>query len=304
MSLAYTFGVMSGPLPKNEEIAGVLEEIADLLEAQNANVHRVRAYRNAAHSIRSLERNVPSIVRQEGHQALTEIPNIGDSLAGLIEEYVETGHSGLLDRLRGEISPQDVFVQVPGIGEELAHRISARLDIATLEELEQAAHDGRLETVPGFGPRRVRNVRVALAGMLSRAAQRRDRRGQRKGTERQAGRPSVEALLRIDREYRQGAKAGELRTIAPKRFNPNNEAWLPILHTEEEGWEFTALYSNTARAHELGRTHDWVVIYYSRDGRESQATVVTARQGDLEGQRVVRGRESECRQLHLRERES
>ncbi len=295
---------MSGASPKNEEIAEVLEEIADLLEAQKANMHRIRAYRNAAGSIRSARRSVAAIARQDGHEGLTQIPNIGESLAGLIQGYVETGRSGLLDRLRGEVSPPDVFAELPGVGEELSHRISAVLDIATLEELEQAAHDGRLETVPGFGPKRVRSVQLALAGMLSRAAGRRIRRGRGIEAERQDDRPSVETLLAVDREYRQRADAGELRTIAPKRFNPKNESWLPILHTEEEGWEFTVLFSNTSRAHDLGRTHDWVVIYYARDGRERQATVVTARQGGLAGKRVVRGRESECRRLYRRERES
>jgi len=90
----------------------------------------------------------------------------------------------------------------------------------------------------------------------------------------------------------------ELRKIAPKRFNPEGEAWLPIMHAEREGWNFTALFSNTARAHELGTTHDWVVIYYERDGYEDQATVVTAKSGPLKGKRVVRGRETECQRYY------
>jgi hypothetical protein len=56
----------------------------------------------------------------------------------------------------------------------------------------------------------------------------------------------------------------------------------------------TSLFSNTARAHELGMTGDWVIVYYERDGDEGQATIVTEHQGPLSDQRVVRGRESEC----------
>ena len=67
-----------------------------------------------------------------------------------------------------------------------------------------------------------------------------------------------------------------------------------MLHREKDGWSFTALYSNTARAHALGATRDWVVIYFERDGHEDQCTVVTERSGPLAGQRVVRGREAEC----------
>ena len=61
------------------------------------------------------------------------------------------------------------------------------------------------------------------------------------------------------------------------------------------------LFSNTAQAHERGETHDWVVIYFGADGREGQCTVVTASQGSLEGRRVVRGREAECRRHYSRQ---
>jgi len=110
--------------------------------------------------------------------------------------------------------------------------------------------------------------------------------------------PPVELLIDVDREYRARSEAGELRTIAPRRFNPTGEAWLPILHTERGPWQFTVLFSNTARAHELGRTRDWVVMFYHSDHEpERQCTVVTETHGDLAGRRVVRGREAECREL-------
>jgi len=95
---------------------------------------------------------------------------------------------------------------------------------------------------------------------------------------------------------REKAAAGKLPTIAPKRFNPKGEAWLPVLHARRGGWHFTALYSNTATAHRLGRTRDWVVIYfYDGEHAEGQHTVVTETRGPLAGRRVVRGREAECR---------
>ena len=102
----------------------------------------------------------------------------------------------------------------------------------------------------------------------------------------------------VDAEYRRRAGAEELKKIAPKRFNPEGEAWLPIMHAERDGWNFTALCSNAARAHDLGKTHDWVVLYYDRGGEENQATVVTETHGSLEGKRVVRGREAECREYY------
>jgi hypothetical protein len=107
--------------------------------------------------------------------------------------------------------------------------------------------------------------------------------------------PPVALLLDVDREYRKKAKAGKLRTIAPKRFNPTGEAWLPVLHTVRSNWRVTALYSNTRKAHELGKAREWVVIYFHGEPEpESQCTVVTETRGALAGRRVVRGREGEC----------
>jgi Holliday junction resolvasome RuvABC DNA-binding subunit len=285
---------MSSGGPSNEELAQVLERIADLLEAQDENPFRIRAYRQAAANLRGTDRDVAELVRQGDEEQLQQIPNVGEGIAGLLAEYVHTGRSDLLQRLVGEVAPEEILKQVPGIGDELAHRVIEALDVRSLEALEQAAHDGRLAEVPGFGDDRVRTVRLSLAGLLSGAAQSRMARVSQ--GDRSQERPDVALLLEIDAEYRRKAAAGELKQIAPQRFNPENEAWLPILKTEREGWEFTALYSNTAQAHELEKTHDWVVIYYDREEQpEDQATVVTETSGPLEGQRVVRGREAETK---------
>jgi DNA polymerase (family 10) len=283
--------------PTNRDIADILDQIADLLEIQDANPFRVRAYRGGAQSLRASGDSIAKLVHEGQRDQITELRGIGKGLAGTIVEYVETGRSNLLDRLRGEVSPADLLTQVPGIGQELSERISSQLDIHSLEELEQAAHDGRLAKVEGFGRKRIQAVKASLAGMLSPAAQRRSRR-RVSGEESTEDQPDVGTLLAVDQEYRTKAGAGELRKIAPKRFNPDNEAWLPILHTERGDWNFTVLYSNTARAHELDKTRDWVVIYYDHNGREDQRTVVTETRGPLEGKRVVRGREAECRQYY------
>jgi hypothetical protein len=292
---------MSKSQPTNEEIATLLERIADLLEAQKANPHRVRAYRNGADRARSAETSLAEMVRSGDGEALQELPDIGEGLARVISRFVQTGRSDLLDRLQGEVSPEKLFAQVPGIGQKLAQRIADQLDVDTLQELEQAAHDGRLANVEGFGPKRIQGVRASLAGMLSRAAQRRARQRARGEDDGAHDRPDVGTLLDVDGEYRRKAQAGELTKIAPKRFNPQGKAWLPILHTSRNGWDFTVLYSNTARAHDLDKTHDWVVIYYERDSREDQATVVTASHGKLAGKRIVRGREAECERYYASE---
>ncbi|MGB5719021.1 MAG: DNA-binding protein, partial [Gammaproteobacteria bacterium] len=114
--------------------------------------------------------------------------------------------------------------------------------------------------------------------------------------------PPVITILEVDAEYRRQAEQGSLPLIAPRRFNPDGTAWLPVLHTHRDDWHYTLLYSNTARAHELKRTHDWVVVYFYDDHhQEGQCTVVTETRGPLTGQRVVRGRELECRDYYTAE---
>ena len=284
--------------PDNEEIADLLERVADLLEAQGANPYRVRAYRGAARTVRECAEPLTAIDQAGGRDALERLPGIGKSIGALAHEYLHTGRAGLLDRLEGEVSPEDLFSTVPGIGERLAVRIHRELGIESLEDLELAAHDGRLERVRGLGPRTVHGIRDAVAGILNRSARRRAQRWRRlevpeTDPEAAEARPTVTAILAVDAEYRWRAQAGTLPTITPRRFNPRGESWLPILHMDRDGWSFTALYSNSARAHELGTTRDWVVIYYERDGDEGQCTVVSERRGLLRGHRVVRGRESE-----------
>jgi len=287
--------------PTNDEIADALERVADLLEAQAANPFRVRAYRNAARTARAAGEPLAVALERGGREALEALPGIGRTIATHVAELVHTGRLAFLERLEGQVSPEDLFTTVPGIGEALAARIHRELGIETLEELELAAHDGRLARLPGFGERRVRGMRDALAGILGRSARRRARRlrpaAPGAAPEHAAAQPRVETILAVDQEYRRRAEAGELRTVAPRRFNPEGRAWLPVLHVEKEGFHFTALYSNTARAHELGKTHEWVVIYWERDGDEDQCTVVTERSGALRGRRVVRGREDECARL-------
>jgi len=280
-------GSSSGNLQFNRDAAAILREMATVLRAQDGNPFRINAYLRAASTLESLDRDAREILAQEGVEGLTQLPTIGTGLASSIEEIARTGKLSQLERLRGTGEPGVLFRSVPGIGEVTGRRLHDYLHVDTLEELEIAAHDGRLESVPGIGPRKAEAIRAGLARVLGRASR-----------SRAVGRrlPAVELLLEVDAEYREKARRGALPKLAPKRFNPNHEAWLPVLHTERGPWHFTALYSNTARAHELDRTRDWVVLYfYDDDHREGQCTVVTETHGDLSGRRVVRGREQECR---------
>ncbi len=273
-----------GALAENQAIARIFEAIAELLEQQGANPYRVDAYRRAPHTLRQLERPIRDVAAAEGLEGLVGLPAIGESLARAIMEFLATGRLRMLDRLQGETDPEAVLASVPGIGRVYAERIHRDLGISTVEDLAAAARDGRLALLPRFGGKRLEGVRAWLA---SRAA-----RYRRPATVGDA--PPVAEILDVDREYRRRAQAGELRQIAPRRLNQRGEAWLPIMHTHRGDREYTALFSNTERAHLLGKTHDWVVVHYDGGDREGQHTVITSQRGALKGLRIVAGREDEC----------
>ncbi len=278
----------------NQQVAEKLVEAAELLEQQGANPFRVNAYRRASATVAGLDRDLGELVNERGQDALVALPNIGKGIAAAVVELAATGRWSQLERLRGTLDPTHLFQTVPGIGPELAERIHTGLHVDTLEGLETAAHDGRLATVHGIGRRRSAAIRAELASILGRV------HGRHAG--RPVSGPSVALVLAVDADYRKQAAAGSLPTIAPRRFNPDGKAWLPILHAAREDWHFTALYSNTPRAHELGRTHDWVIVYFYDDHhREGQNTVVTENRGALMGRRVVRGREPDCRAYYARD---
>ncbi len=269
-----------------------LHEIADLLEAQQANSYRVNAFRRAAETLQHSDLDIRQRVEHDGMAGLTSLPGIGSGIGSVIYEIIATGRSSRLENLRGSLQPEQVFQSIPGVGVELARKIHEQLHVDTLESLEIAAHDGRLEQVEGVGPRRASAIRASLQTMLGHK--------HRWPVPDANNEVPVAMLLDVDDEYRRKAEARQLPTIAPKRFNPDNKAWLPVLHTSRGIWHFTVLFSNTARAHELDRIHDWVVVYFYDDAHhENQHTVVTENHGSLVGRRVVRGRETECRQFYL-----
>ena len=274
------------PIPLNASIAARFDEVAQILAEQNANPYRIGAYRAAARTLRDWPEPISQLIKEHGVAGLMRLPTIGERLARSTYQLATTGRLPMLERLRGESDPVELFGTVPGVGPKTARDIHERLGIDTLEELESAAHDGRLASL-GVGPKRLAGIRDALAGRLGRVG--------RRSVPDSVAFPPVAEILDVDRQYREDSATGALPRIAPRRFNPRHEAWLPILHTRRGEREYTALYSNTARAHELGRTRDWVVLYFDGEtSGERQCTVITAERGSLRGRRIVRGREAEC----------
>lgn len=285
-------GTMAGRAPheglvQNRRIARQLVAYADLLAQQGGDGFRERAYRAAAGTVQRMDRPLVTILAEQGLDGLIDLPTIGAGIASAIAEMLRTGRWARLDLLNGEATPDRLFRTLPGVGPVLAASLAEATHADTLEALEMALLNPETK-VPGLGPRRRAMILSGLSDRLARinAGAPRDTAGDQ---------PDVGLLLRMDNAYRAAAQAGKLRTIAPRRFNPDGLSWLPIQHRTDGGWDMTALYSNTALAHRLDRTRDWVVIDYHNDsGAQGRCTVVTEPRGPLVGKRVVRGREAEC----------
>ncbi|MGG1943406.1 DNA polymerase/3'-5' exonuclease PolX [Trinickia sp. NRRL B-1857] len=134
----------------NAEMASVFEQIADLLEIQGANPFRVRAYRNAARSVGEFGKSVPAMIEQ--NEDVKRIAGIGDDLAAKLREIAATGTCELLTRLRAEMPAAITeLLQVQGLGPKRVRALYDALHVQTIEQLREAAEQGLIRTVPGFG---------------------------------------------------------------------------------------------------------------------------------------------------------
>ena len=150
----------------NEDIARIFEEMADLLEIEEANPFRVRAYRNAARTIRGLSRELGQLIA-EGKD-LTDLPGIGKDLAAKINEILETGTSIALEKLHKEVpvSVEDLL-KIPGLGSKRVKHLYHEMGIQNLDQLETAAGSGKLRTYPGFGARLEQNILDNISALRS-----------------------------------------------------------------------------------------------------------------------------------------
>ena len=156
---------------ENVEIARRLNEVADLLEAQGANPFRVGAYRRVGEKVRHLHQPLDEIWRERGDAGLHEVTGAGERLTVALRTLVTTGRLPMLDRLRGEADPEAILESVPGIGRALAERLHREFGIDSLEELETAAHDGRLTDLAGIGKKKLEGIIDTLATRLGRLRQ-------------------------------------------------------------------------------------------------------------------------------------
>ena len=153
---------------KNQEIAKIFNEIADILEIKNENPFRIRAYRRASLNVEGLTRNVEDLSEDE----LLEVPGIGKDLASKIVEYIKTGKIAAHEELKQEI-PQIVLdlESVPGLGPKTAMLLHDKLHIKSIDELAKLAEEHKLAGLPGIKGKTEENILKGI-GMLKRGRER------------------------------------------------------------------------------------------------------------------------------------
>lgn len=146
---------------ENIEIARELTEMADLLEIDGANPFRIRAYRNAVHTVEDHSTPLRKLVEQEAD--LTELPAIGKDIAKWIEELVRTGGMTIKDELAERI-PLSLLelMRLPGVGPKKARKLWEELDVETVDDLEAVAKAGEVEELEGFGKKTQDKILAAI----------------------------------------------------------------------------------------------------------------------------------------------
>jgi DNA polymerase (family 10) len=147
---------------RNGEIAEAFEELASLYELDGAVVYRVVAYRNAAKAIRDAGVSVAELARQG---RVEQLPGVGKTIAEKIDALLEGGSIPSADKLKARIPSGLVAVtRIPGLGPKRARLLHEQLGVSSLDALRDAAEQGRLKDVRGFGAKAEENVVAALAG--------------------------------------------------------------------------------------------------------------------------------------------
>lgn len=156
---------------QNVEVSRIFEDLADLLELDGANPFRVRAYRNAARTVEALSADVAAIVTRDPAELL-QLEGIGKDLADKIVVIVQTGQLPQLEDLKAKIPPGVVqMLRIPGLGPKKVAALFKELGLETLDALKQAAEQGRIAELKGFGKKTEQSILEGLA-IVAEAGQR------------------------------------------------------------------------------------------------------------------------------------
>jgi DNA polymerase (family 10) len=150
----------------NRDLADTFKLIGDLLEIKGENIYKILAYRKAADSLNNLGREAADIARDEG---LTSIPGVGKAISDKIAELLETGKLAFLEKLEQEVPPSLAgLLQVPDLGPKKVALFWKQLGVTDLAELEAAARQGKLRSLPGMGEKSEAKIIAGIEALARR----------------------------------------------------------------------------------------------------------------------------------------
>ncbi len=244
----------------NSDVVDIFNQVADLLEIEGANQYRVRAYRDAARTISTMSRNVSDMV--ESGEDLTELPGIGEDLAGKITEIVRTGDLKALEEIEQRTPPTlSVMLDVAGLGPKRVQTIYQECGVTTLEELQQAAEQGEIRDLHGLGPKTEKKILEDLERWS----------GEEQRTRRDVAEERVEPLLDFLRNLEAVERAEAAGSYRRRKETVGD---LDILTTSDAGEEVISRfveYEDVAEIVSQGETRSSVVF---RSGLQVDLRVV------------------------------
>ncbi|MBI2110613.1 DNA polymerase/3'-5' exonuclease PolX [Candidatus Woesearchaeota archaeon] len=147
---------------KNQELAKILYDIADILEFKNVQ-WKPRAYRTAARSIEGLNKDIEEIYQKDGINGLKDISGVGEGIAKKIEEFVKTGKITEYEKLKKKVPKNFIdLLEVPGVGIKKAKVLYEKLDIKNLKDLERAARQHKISKLESFKEKSEENILKGL----------------------------------------------------------------------------------------------------------------------------------------------
>jgi DNA polymerase (family X) len=140
----------------NKEIARIFRDIAGILELKGENVFKIRAYQKVARTIEQLPVELDIMVREN---RLREVPGVGDAIEKKIIELVTTGKLNFYERLKAA-SPIGItaLLDIPGIGPKTAAILVNNLGVKSIEDLEKAILDGKINKLPRMGEKTSKKI--------------------------------------------------------------------------------------------------------------------------------------------------
>ena len=233
----------------NRDIAAAFKEIANLLDIQGANPFRIRAYRNAARAVADFSSSAAELVKNG--EDLSQIPGIGKELAAKIREMVETGKLHFLEELKKEVPGElSDLMAIAGLGPKRIKTIYEKLQVSTFGELERAANERRISTLPGLGEK----TEQAILEELKRVAR----------TKNRIRLPVAEAIAESLVKYLKGMKGVKALDVAGSyRRRKETVGDLDILATVDKGTKIMDRfvgYEDVEKVISHGDTHSSVLL--------------------------------------------